>query len=117
MATSVLYSQVVANKMTKEDIPETFEVSVQKADGQRKLYSEEEINSILKRFKAQPAEFIEKSKTPVDVLFSYAIDTLMTLQLEQAVDESRFNKVRELYKEVNLENTLKLLIRCKLSYE
>ena len=42
---------------------------------------------------------------------------MLTLQLEQAIDVSRFNKVRELYKEVNLENTLKLLIRCKLAYE
>ena len=103
--------------MKKEDIPETFAVSEQKADSKRKLYSEEEINSILKRFKAQPAEFIEKSKTPINDLYGYAIDTLMTLQMEQAIDEGRFNKVRELYKEVNLENTLKLLIRCKLAYE
>ena len=29
----------------------------------------------------------------------------------------RFEKVIELYSEVNLENTLKLLIRCKLAYD
>lgn len=92
-------------------------MSAEQAEGKRKLYSEEEINAILKRFKAQPAEFIEKSKTPISDLYNFAIDTLLALQLEQAIDVSRFNKVRELYKEVNLENTLKLLIRCKLAYE
>ena len=102
--------------MTKEDIPSTFEAP-ERTEGKRKLYSEEEINSILKRFKAQPNEFIEKSKTPIGDLYNCAIDTLLSLQLEQAVDQSRFNKVRELYKEINLENTLKLLIRCKLAYE
>jgi hypothetical protein len=32
------------------------------------------------------------------------------------VENSRFQKVRQLYGEISLENTLKLLIRCKILY-
>ena len=33
------------------------------------------------------------------------------------MDASRFERIRELYQEVTLENTLKLLLRCKIAYD
>lgn len=45
------------------------------------------------------------------------MSTFKYLQEEQAVDTSRFQRIRELYKEITLENTLKLLLRCKIAYD
>mmetsp|Transcript_35436 Transcript_35436/g.54224 ORF Transcript_35436/g.54224 Transcript_35436/m.54224 type:complete len:131 (+) Transcript_35436:448-840(+) len=44
-----------------------------------------------------------------------ALDTLKFLLYEQTITPI-FDRVREEYKEITLENTMKLLIRCKLAY-
>ena len=36
---------------------------------------------------------------------------------EQSGDLSRFQKVQDMYKEVSLETTMKLLIRCRMAFE
>jgi len=45
-----------------------------------------------------------------------ALVTLKFLFNEQAIDLAKFQKVRQLYGEISIENTLKLLIRCKILF-
>jgi hypothetical protein len=44
-----------------------------------------------------------------------ALDTLKFLLIEQSI-EPIFDRVANEYKEITLENTMKLLIRCKLAF-
>jgi hypothetical protein len=44
-----------------------------------------------------------------------ALESLKYLLIEQRVDPI-FDRVAEEYKEITLENTMKLLIRCKLAF-
>lgn len=44
-----------------------------------------------------------------------ALDTLKFLLVEQSI-EPIYDRVAEEYKEITLENTMKLLIRCKLAF-
>lgn len=49
-------------------------------------------------------------------LYVKALVTLKHLFEEQGIDYGKLLKVRQLYGEISLENTLKLLIRCKILF-
>ena len=83
--------------------------------GDATTYTEPEIDSILELVKDDYQNY--RKKEQVGPFYAKATSTLKFLLEEQAVDVSRFQKVRELYKDVTLENTLKLLIRCKLAFD
>ena len=51
------------------------------------------------------------------LLGATALGWCLLTTAEQAVDTSRFQRIRELYQDITLENTLKLLIRCKISFD
>jgi hypothetical protein len=53
----------------------------------------------------------------LEQFYKKAITTLKFLTDEQGVDISRIKKIKEIYKELTIENALKLHIRCKLAFE
>lgn len=74
-----------------------------------------QIDEILKTFKEKQDAL--RNQEVVQPYYAKSMSTFGYLQEEQAVDASRFQRIRELYKEVTLENTLKLLLRCKIAYD
>ena len=78
-------------------------------------YTESEIDSILDEVKQNYANYQKREQ--IGPFYIKSTSTLKFLLEEQNVDISRFQKVREMYKEITLENTLKLLIRCKLAFD
>ena len=36
---------------------------------------------------------------------------------EQQPNDAKFKKIREMYKEVSLETTMKIMIRCKMTFD
>lgn len=57
----------------------------------------------------------DKYRDNVEVQYKKALATLDFLLKEQ--NSNKFEKIQELYVEINLENALKLMIRCKLAFE
>ena len=108
-ATSPLYN------FYTEKRAQLAEVSKDTFQGDATTYTEPEIDSILELVKDNYQNY--RKREQVVPFYTKATSTLKSLLEEQAVDASRFQKVRELYKDVTLENTLKLLIRSKLAFD
>ena len=83
--------------------------------GNEDVYSEVEIDNILKTFKEKQDSL--RNQEDIKPYYAKSMSTFKYLQEEQAIDTSRFHRIRELYKEITLENTLKLLLRCKIAYD
>jgi len=83
--------------------------------GDANVYSEEQIDELLKTFKDQQDQL--KTQKDIGPYYIKSMSTFKYLQQEQAVDTSRFRRIRELYQDITLENALKLLIRCKISFD
>jgi hypothetical protein len=75
------------------------------------LFSEKQLDELLDEMKANYDEYRDN----VDNNYQKALNTLKFLLKQQ--NSLKFEKIKELYSEVTLENTLKLMIRCKLAYE
>jgi hypothetical protein len=75
-------------------------------------YTEQQARQYLKQFKT------EQNNIPQAQLkehFDKALDTIRALYLEQS-NHYKLHKTQVLYKEPNLQNTLRILIRCGLAF-
>ena len=76
-------------------------------------YTEGEIDYVLDMIKKSYNDF--KRTDIMKPFYMKALDTLRFLLCEQSI-EPVYERVALEYKEVTLENTMKLLIRCKLAF-
>ena len=83
--------------------------------GSHAVYNELEIDDILKTFKEKAEDW--RDTEAVCPYYEKSMGTLKYLMEEQNQDAKRFAKIQDLYKDVSLENTLKLLLRCKIAFE
>ena len=82
------------------------------ADNSR--YTEDEVDQVLQMVKNSYSEF--QRTDIIKPFYLKAQQTLCYLLTEQTI-EPIFERVKQVYKEVTLENSMKLLIRCKLAFE
>jgi hypothetical protein len=76
-------------------------------------YTEGEVDYVLDMIKKSYSDF--KRTDIMKPFYMKALDTLKFLLVEQSI-EPIYDRVAEEYKEITLENTMKLLIRCKLAF-
>lgn len=76
-------------------------------------YTEDEVDEVLQMVKNSFSDF--KRTDLIKPFYLKARETFLFLLTEQTI-EPIFERVIEVYKEVTLENAMKLLIRCKLAY-
>lgn len=81
--------------------------------GEANRYTEGEVDYVLDMIKKSYNDF--KRTDIMKPFYMKALDTLKFLLLEQSI-EPIYDRVAIEYKEVTLENTMKLLIRCKLAF-
>ena len=81
--------------------------------GNMKRYTEGKVDYVLDMIKTSYNEF--KRTDIIKPFYLKSLDTLKYLLQEQTI-EPIFERVHEEYKEITLENTMKLLIRCKLAF-
>jgi len=98
-----LYQHFKANSKTP---------NVLTADNSR--YTEDEVDQVLQMVKNSYSEF--QRTDIIKPFYLKAQQTLCYLLTEQTI-EPIFERVKQVYKEVTLENSMKLLIRCKLAFE
>ena len=77
-------------------------------------YTQRDIEGLLNRFRQSFTELAHQNI--FGPIYMRGLLTLKFLFNEQAMEHSKFQKIRELYGEVSLENTLKLLIRCQILF-
>lgn len=77
-------------------------------------YTNWEIEGLLETIKNKYQQF-DKQEVHSQIYFK-ALITLKYLFDEQAIEFEKFKRIRQLYAKTNLENALKLLIRCKIVY-
>lgn len=82
------------------------------ADNSR--YTEDEVDQVLQMVKNSYSEF--QRTDIIKPFYLKAQQTLCYLLTEQTI-EPIFERVKQVYKEITLENSMKLLIRCKLAFE
>lgn len=78
------------------------------------LYKESEVDIVLDMIKNSYGDF--KRTDIMKPFYLKALQTLRQLLLSQK-KAATFKRVCEEYKEITLENTIKLLLRCRLSYQ
>jgi hypothetical protein len=81
--------------------------------GDMNRYTEGEVDYVLDMIKKSYSDF--KRTDIMKPFYMKALDTLKFLLVEQSI-EPIYDRVAEEYKEITLENTMKLLIRCKLAF-
>lgn len=77
-------------------------------------YTNWEIETLLDTIKSKYSSF-EKQEVHSQIYFK-ALITLKYLFDEQGIEFEKFKRIKLLYGKTNLENALKLLIRCKIIY-
>jgi hypothetical protein len=77
------------------------------------LYTEGEVDYVLDMIKNSYQDF--KRTDVMHPFYLKALESLRYLLFEQRIDPI-FDRVAEEYREITLENTMKLLIRCKLAF-
>lgn len=82
------------------------------ADNSR--YTQDEVDQVLQMVKNSYSEF--QRTDLIKPFYLKALQTLSYLLAEQTI-EPIFERVKQVYKEITLENSMKLLIRCKLAFE
>jgi hypothetical protein len=82
-------------------------------DGNMTRYSEGEVEYVLDMIKNAYNDF--KRTDVMRPFYMKAMETLKFLLSEQKIDPI-FDRVQEEYAEITLENTMKLLIRCKMAF-
>ena len=82
-------------------------------DEQSQIYDQNEVEIVLEMIRNQYS-YLKKTKAMKPFYFK-AFETLKGL-LTQLDKINTFIRVQEEYKEITLENTIKLLLRCRISY-
>jgi hypothetical protein len=77
------------------------------------LYDEKEVEIVLEMIRSQYSHF--KKTNSMKPFYFKAIETLRGL-LFQLKKQSTYNRIKEEYKEITLENTIKLLLRCRICH-
>lgn len=77
------------------------------------IYEEKEVDYVIDMIKNKYKDF--KRSDIMRPFYLKAQQTLNTLFIEQAHD-SHFDRLMHKYREITIENTMKLLIRCKLAF-
>ena len=73
-------------------------------------YTQTEIESLVNKFRESFTDLAHQ--TIYSPIYMRALLTLKLLFNEQSIPQTKFQKLRELYGDVTVENTVKLLIRC-----
>ena len=79
----------------------------------QRIFTEKEIDLVLNMIK-QNFELYRPTEK-IMPLHTKSCETLRALMAEQSLEEC-FDKYRDMYKEITIENTLKILLRCKLVF-
>ena len=58
-----------------------------------------------------------RKKEELEQYHSKASSSLKILMDEQSIDSSKYEKIKEMYKEITYETTMKLLIRCRMAFD
>jgi len=78
-----------------------------------KVFIEKEVDYVVDMMRNKFTEF--KRTDIMRPFYIKAAETLRTLLAEQNMDHL-FMKFKRMYREITIENTLKLLLRCKLAF-
>ena len=77
-------------------------------------FTDQQVDQLLNKIRADQSKYEdEKVHAPIYV---QAMVTLKYLFEEQQVDQTKLLKVRQLYGTISLDNTVKLLLRCKIIF-
>lgn len=90
-----------------------FRQNPHKINTEKDIYSEQEVEYILSMIKQRENEF-----RVTDVCKPFFKKALLTLEhlLQEQTLELLYERLVQLYSHINLQNTMKLLIRCKLAF-
>jgi len=83
------------------------------SDKEMQIYEEKEVDYVIDMMKNKYKDF--KRSDLMRPFYLKAQLTLQSLFVEQG-QESHFERLMHKYKEITIENTMKLLIRCKLNF-
>eukprot|EP00347_Sterkiella_histriomuscorum_P021712 403333026 len=82
-------------------------------DQDMSIYMEKEVDYVIEMMKNKFKDF--KRSDIMRPFYLKALQTIQALLVEQGL-QSMFDKMSKKYKEITIENTMKLLIRCKLAF-
>lgn len=66
-------------------------------------------------FKKDPNGY--RSKEQIEPFYVKSLKALELVMAETQPNDEKFQKIKEMYKEVSFENTIKLMIRCKMNFD
>jgi hypothetical protein len=77
------------------------------------MYEEKEVDYVIDMMKNKYKDFKRS-----DIMRPFYLKAQMTLKtlFEEQTHEKHFDKIMHKYREITIENTMKLLIRCKLAF-
>lgn len=106
------FNKNAANQLKRIDLDRFQQINEESWD--QRLYTEKQIDQLILDIKTNSDDFLENDvQGPI---YLKALVTLRYLFNEQALNSDKFQKVRQLYGDISIENTLKLLIRCKILF-